>query len=213
MTGADGRGLPLASGGVTAPRQDVAARVAAIEALLVAKGVVATDAIDAVVAAYESDIGPLRGARVAARAWRDPAFRARLLADGTAAVAELGITGLRGEHLVVVENTPEVHNVVVCTLCSCYPWSVLGLPPAWYKSSEYRARMVIEPRAVLAEFGLELGDDVEVVVWDSNAETRYMVLPERPAGTEGLGEDDLAALVTRDSMVGVAIPAPPGAAG
>jgi nitrile hydratase len=150
---------------------------------------------------------------VVARAWRDPAFRARLLAEPTAAVAELGITGLRGEHLVVVENTPEVHNVVVCTLCSCYPWSVLGLPPAWYKSSEYRARMVIEPRAVLAEFGLELGDDVEVVVWDSNAETRYMVLPERPAGTEGLGEDDLAALVTRDSMVGVAIPGPPAAAG
>lgn len=194
------------------PRQDVAARVAAIEALLVARGLVTTDAIDAVVAAYESDIGPLRGARVVARAWRDPAFRERLLADGTAAVAEVGITGLRGEHLVVVENTPGVHNVVVCTLCSCYPWSVLGLPPAWYKSSEYRARMVIEPRAVLAEFGLELGDDVEVVVWDSNAETRYMVLPERPAGTEGLGDEDLVALVTRDSMVGVAIPGPPAAA-
>ena len=211
MTGPDGRDLTPASEGGPVPRQDAAARVAAIEALLVAKGVVTTDAIDAVVAAYESDIGPLRGARVVARAWRDPAFRARLLADGTKAVAELGITGLRGEHLVVVENTPEVHNVVVCTLCSCYPWSVLGLPPAWYKSSEYRARMVIEPRAVLAEFGLELGDDVEVVVWDSNAETRYMVLPERPARTEGLGEDELAALVTRDCLVGVAIPAPPAA--
>lgn len=212
MTGPDGAGLPPASGRGPVPRQDVAARVAAIEALLVAKGLVTTDAIDAVVATYESDIGPLRGARVVARAWRDPAFRARLLADGTAAVAELGITGLRGEHLVVVENSPEVHNVVVCTLCSCYPWPVLGLPPAWYKSSEYRARMVIEPRAVLAEFGLQIGDDVELVVWDSNAETRYMVLPERPAGTEGLGEDELAALVTRDSMVGVAIPAPPAAA-
>ena len=200
---------PEGVGAAPTPAPDLAARVAALEALLVAKGVVTTDAIDAVVAAYETDIGPLRGARVVARAWRDPDFRTRLLADGTAAAAELGITGLRGEHLVVVENTPAVHNVVVCTLCSCYPWSVLGLPPSWYKSSEYRARMVIEPRAVLAEFGLEIADDKEVVVWDSTAETRYMVLPERPAGTERLDEEELVALVTRDSMVGVATVASP----
>lgn len=200
---------PVAGGATRAPAPDIAARVAAIEALLVAKGVVTTDAIDAVVAAYETDIGPLRGARVVARAWRDPNFKTRLLDDGAAAAAELGITGLRGEHLVVVENTSTVHNVVVCTLCSCYPWSVLGLPPTWYKSSEYRARMVIEPRGVLAEFGLEVADDKEVVVWDSNAETRYMVLPERPAGTERFDEEELAALVTRDSMVGVATVSPP----
>ncbi len=193
-----------------ADRSDLAARVAALEALLVERGLVTTDAIDAVVAAYESDIGPLRGARVVARAWADPAFKARLLADGAAAAAELGITGLRGEHLVVVENTPAVHNAVVCTLCSCYPWSVLGLPPSWYKSSEYRARMVFEPRAVLAELGLVLDDDVELVVWDSNAETRYMVLPERPLGTDHLGEAELAALVTRDAMVGVARVRAPG---
>ncbi|MGH9087763.1 MAG: nitrile hydratase subunit alpha [Acidimicrobiales bacterium] len=196
----------------TSAQPGIADRVAAMEALLVAKGVVTTDAVDAVVAAYESDIGPLRGAAVVARAWTDPGFKSRLLAHGTAAAAELGITGLRGEHLIVVENTPTVHNAVVCTLCSCYPWSVLGLPPTWYKSSEYRARMVIEPRAVLAELGLELSDDVEVVVWDSNAETRYMVLPARPSGTEGLGEDELAALVTRDAMVGVATLAPPAGA-
>ncbi|MGH9102246.1 MAG: nitrile hydratase subunit alpha [Acidimicrobiales bacterium] len=182
----------------------VEARVWAIEALLARRGLVSAEAVDEIVSAYERDIGPMLGAAVVARAWTDPAYRARLLHDGAAAAAELGIRGLRGEHLVVVESTPRVHNVVVCTLCSCYPWAVLGLPPSWYKSSEYRSRMVIEPRAVLAEMGLTLDEDVEVVVWDSNAETRYMVLPERPAGSEGLEEAALAALVTRDSMVGVA---------
>lgn len=189
----------------------VEARARALEALLVERGLVTPAAVDAVVDAYESDIGPLNGARVVARAWVDASFRARLLADGAAACRELGIEGLRGEHLVVVENRPGVHNAIVCTLCSCYPWAVLGLPPAWYKSLAYRSRMVIDPRGVLAEFGLVLPDDVRVEVWDSSAETRYMVLPERPAGTEGMSEEELAALVTRDAMVGVArveIPTP-----
>jgi nitrile hydratase len=182
----------------------VEARARALESLLLEKGLVTTEAIDRIVDAYESDIGPLNGARVVARAWVDPGFKARLLADGAAAIRELGLSGLRGENLVVVENRPGVHNVIVCTLCSCYPWAVLGLPPHWYKSAAYRSRMVIEPREVLREFGLTLEDSTRVEVWDSSAETRYMVLPERPEGTEELGEEELAALVTRDAMVGVA---------
>jgi nitrile hydratase subunit alpha len=178
-------------------------RTKALESLLVEKGLISTDAVDALVQLYEQDIGPLRGARVVARAWTDPEYRKRLLADGEAAIAELGIEGMKSQ-LVVVENTPSVHNMVVCTLCSCYPWPVLGLPPTWYKSFPYRSRAVIEPRAVLKEFGLEVPDNVEVRVWDSSSEVRFMVLPERPEGTEGMSEDELAALVTRDSMIGVA---------
>lgn len=182
----------------------VEARARALESLLIEKGLVTPDAIDAIVEAYESDIGPLNGTRAVVRAWVDLEFKRRLLADGAAACRELGIEGLRGEHLVVVENRPGIHNVIVCTLCSCYPWAVLGLPPAWYKSAAYRSRMVIDPRGVLREFGLQLGDEVRVEVWDSSAETRYMVLPERPPGTEGMSEEELAELVTRDAMVGVA---------
>ena len=179
-------------------------RARALEALLVERGLVSTDAIDAVVEYYENDVGPQNGARVIARAWVDPSYRARLLDNGSAAIAELGYGGVEGEHMVVVENTPDVHNVIVCTLCSCYPWPVLGLPPTWYKSDAYRARVVAEPRAVLGEFGLELDPAVDLRVWDSSAEVRYLVLPERPAGTEGLGEEQLAELVTRDAMIGVA---------
>ncbi|MCA8967277.1 MAG: nitrile hydratase subunit alpha [Gammaproteobacteria bacterium] len=179
------------------------ARVKAIEAMLVDKGLVSTAALDRMVEIYEHDLGPMNGARVVAKAWTDPAYKARLLEDATAAIRELGFGGLQGEHLVVVENTPTVHNVVVCTLCSCYPWPVLGLPPSWYKEAPYRSRVVIDPRGVLAEFGTTLGDEVEVRVWDSSAEMRYLVLPERPAGSEGLAEDALAALVTRDAMIGV----------
>ena len=181
-----------------------ALRVKALESLLVEKGLVASDAVDQLVAAYEEDIGPLSGARVVARAWVDPEYKQRLLTHATTAIAELGIGGMQGENMVALENTPEVHNVVVCTLCSCYPWPVLGLPPAWYKAPAYRARTVVEPRAVLSEMGLELDDSVEVRVWDSSAEIRYLVVPERPAGTDDLSEDELAALVTRDSMIGVA---------
>jgi nitrile hydratase len=187
------------------------ARVRAIESLLIEKGIASTDAIDAVVAAYERDIGPLNGARVVARAWVDPDYKRRLLDDGTAAIAELGFGGLQGEHMVVVENTPTVHNMVVCTLCSCYPWPVLGLPPTWYKAPAYRARAVIEPRSVLKEFGVELDPAVEVRVWDSSAEIRYMVLPRRPPGTEGLPEEELTALVSRDAMIGVALVKAPAA--
>ena len=186
------------------PDPDVALRVEALESLLEEKGLVDPAAVDAVVRAYEEDIGPLNGARVVARAWSDPDYRARLLADGTAAIAELGFGGPQGEHMVVVENTPQVHNVVVCTLCSCYPWPVLGLPPSWYKSPEYRARVVREPRKVLAEMGLALSDEVAIRVWDSSAEVRYLVLPERPPGSEELDEAALAALVSRDAMIGVA---------
>jgi nitrile hydratase subunit alpha len=193
-------------------RDDVAVRAAALEALLVEKGLISTDAIDAVVDLYENDVGPQNGARVVARAWVDAAYRDRLRRNGTAAIAELGYGGFEGDTMVVVENTPEVHNVIVCTLCSCYPWPVLGLPPSWYKSPAYRARVVAEPRAVLAEFGLELADDVEVRVWDSTAEVRYLVLPMRPQGTEGLAEAELATLVTRDSMVGTGVPLEPAAA-
>ena len=183
---------------------DIALRVKALESILVEKGMVDPAAIDAVIDTYESKVGPRNGARVVARAWADPAFRARLLTDATAAIAELGYAGAQGEHMVVVENTPTVHNLVVCTLCSCYPWPVLGLPPTWYKSAPYRSRVVIDPRGVLMEFGVALSDDVQVRVWDSTAEIRYLVLPERPAGTDGMTEEQLTALVTRNAMVGVA---------
>ena len=191
----------------------IAVRAAALEALLVEKGLISTDAIDAVVDLYENDVGPQNGARVVARAWVDETYRERLLADGSAAIAELGYGGFEGDTMVIVENTPTVHNVIVCTLCSCYPWPVLGLPPTWYKSSAYRARVVAEPRAVLREFGLELDTEVEVRVWDSTAEVRYLVLPMRPEGTDGLSEDELAELVTRDSMVGTGLPLSPLSAG
>ena len=181
-------------------------RVQALEELLVEKGMVTPDFIDVVVETMSNDFGPMNGAKVVARAWVDPHYKARLLADGTPAIAELGFGGPEGDHIVVVENTPDVHNVVVCTLCSCYPWPVLGLPPNWYKSPPYRARMVREPRALLAEMGCPVPDAVEIRVWDSSAEIRYLVLPERPAGTDGASEDELAALVTRDAMVGVARP-------
>jgi nitrile hydratase len=190
------------------PRPDsrVALRARALEALLASKGLVTADAIDAVVELYERDVGPQNGARVVARAWTDPAFRERLLEDGTKAIAELGFGGAEADNLVAVADTPTVHNVVVCTLCSCYPWPVLGLPPTWYKSPPYRARVVAEPRAVLREFGLDLPDEVEIRVWDSSAEVRYLVVPLRPAGTEGLTEEALSALVTRDCMIGTALP-------
>ena len=182
---------------------DPALRVKALESLLVEKGLVDPKAFDTLIDQYENKIGPRNGARVIARAWTDPEYKKRLLANGSAAIAELGFAGLQGEHMVVLENTPKVHNVIVCTLCSCYPWPVLGLPPVWYKSSAYRSRVVIDPRGVLKEFGTELAEDVEVRVWDSTAELRYLVLPERPAGTGNMTEDQLAAVVTRDSMVGV----------
>jgi nitrile hydratase len=181
---------------------DAALRVNAIVSLLVEKGLVDLDALDGIVQAYETEIGPHNGASVVARAWTDLEYKTRLLEDSNAAIAELGFTGAQGENMVVVENTPEVHNLVVCTLCSCYPWPVLGLPPTWYKSPPYRAGAVRDPRGVLREFGVELEDHVKVQVWDSNSEIRYMVLPERPTGTEGMSEKDLAALVTRDSMIG-----------
>jgi len=188
---------------------DPTLRVKALESILVEKGLVDPAALDALIDTYEHKVGPRNGARVVARAWTDPAFKQRLLADATAAIAELGYGGAQGEHMVALENTPKIHNLVVCTLCSCYPWSVLGLPPAWYKSPPYRSRSVIDPRGVLREFGLALEADVEVRVWDSTAELRYLVLPERPAGTENLSQDQLAALVTRDAMVGVAKVPPP----
>jgi len=188
------------------PVSPVEARARALEQLLEEKGLIPAGFIDSVVNLYEKDIGPMNGARVVARAWVNPAYRTRLLADGTAAIAELGYGGPEGEHLMVVENTPAVHNVVVCTLCSCYPWPVLGLPPTWYKSPPYRARMVREPRVLLREMGLDLPESVEIRVWDSSAEIRYMVLPERPAGSEDRSEEELAALVTRDAMIGTARP-------
>jgi nitrile hydratase len=183
---------------------DLTLRVKSLESLLVDKGLVDRAALDALIDTYEHKVGPRNGARVVARAWVDPAYKQRLLTDADAAITELGYGGMQGEHMVVVENTSTVHNMVVCTLCSCYPWPVLGLPPVWYKSASYRSRSVIDPRGVLREFGLEPSDDVEVRVWDSTAELRYLVLPERPAGTVGMSEDALAALVTRDSMIGVA---------
>jgi nitrile hydratase len=183
--------------------ETLAARVAKIETLLTEKGLFNKATLDRIVEIYEHDLGPLNGAKVIVRAWVDPAYRQRLLENATAAIAELGFGGLQGEHLVVVENTPKVHNVVVCTLCSCYPWPVLGLPPAWYKDAAYRSRVVIDPRGVLADFGTAIDDDVEVRVWDSSAEVRYLVLPERPAGTETLSEEQLTKLVKRDAMIGV----------
>ena len=184
---------------------DLNLRVKALESLLVEKGIVDRAALDAVVDTYETKIGPRNGARVVARAWVDPAYKQRLLSDATAALMELGYGGGQGEDMVALENTPKVHNMVVCTLCSCYPWPVLGLPPVWYKSAAYRSRAVIDPRGVLREFGLEMPDDVDVRVWDSTAEVRYLVLPQRPAGTEQMSEEQLAALVTRDSMVGTGV--------
>ena len=182
---------------------DPALRVKALESLLVEKGLVDPAALDALIDTYEHKVGPRNGARVVARAWVDPEYKKRLLADATNAIAELGYGGRQGEHMVVVENTPKIHNLVVCTLCSCYPWSVLGLPPVWYKSAPYRSRAVIDPRGVLREFGIDVSEDVEVRVWDSTAELRYLVLPEPPPGAGDLNEDQLAALVTRDSMIGV----------
>ncbi len=195
--------------GQQAVPSDLTLRVKALESLLVEKGLVDPAALDVLIDTYEHKVGPRNGARVIARAWVDPAYKQRLLTDATAAIAELGYSGSQGEHMVAVENAPKVHHLIVCTLCSCYPWSVLGLPPVWYKSAPYRSRAVIDPRGVLHEFGLELPEDVEVRVWDSTAELRYLVLPERPAGSEGLSEDALAALVTRDAMIGVAKVMPP----
>jgi nitrile hydratase len=192
------------------PESHAALRARALESLLAEKGLTSSDVVDKVISLYEQDIGPHNGARVVARAWTDPQFKARLLADGTAAIAELGFGGVL---LSVVENTPTVHNLVICTLCSCYPGAFLGLPPAWYKSFAYRSRAVSEPRALLRELGLELDESVELRVWDSSAELRYMVLPERPAGTEGLTEEQLRTLVTRDAMIGVARIQVPVAAG
>ena len=188
---------------------DPAVRAEALASLLIEHGLVDQETMDNFIKTYEQSVGPMNGAKVVARAWADPGYAERLLADGTTALAELGFGGPQGEHIVVLQNTPKVHHVVVCTLCSCYPWPVLGLPPSWYKDPSYRSRIVREPRAVLAEFGLELGDDVEIRVVDSSSEVRYMVLPMRPAGTDGLSEEELAALVTRDSMVGVAEAAAP----
>jgi nitrile hydratase subunit alpha len=190
-------------------RLPIALRTAALEQLLVEKGLVDPAVMDKFIATYEKDVGPLNGAKVVARAWTDPEYRKRLLDDATAAIAELGFKGPQGEHMVVLPNEDIVHNVVVCTLCSCYPWPVLGLPPRWYKDPAYRSRVVREPRAVLSEMGLDLADDVEIRVWDSSSEVRFLVLPQRPAGTESLSEEQLAQLVTRDAMVGVALVAAP----
>lgn len=193
----------MASSAHNRPLSDVEIRVKALESLLVEKGLIDQAAVDALIDTYEHKVGPRNGARVVARAWVDPAYRQRLLADGTSAIKELGYSGIQGEDMVVVENSPQVHNVLVCTLCSCYPWPTLGLPPVWYKSAPYRSRVVSDPRGVLREFGTELAEDTEVRVWDSTSEVRFMVLPERPAGTDGMSEEDLAALVTRDAMIGV----------
>jgi len=184
------------------PWSDLQLRARALESLLVDKGLVDSAALDTLIDTYETKVGPRNGARVVAKAWVDPSYKQRLLENASAAIAELGYIGRQGEDMVVLENTPKVHNMVVCTLCSCYPWPVLGLPPVWYKAAPYRSRAVIDPRGVLKEFGLHVPDDVEVRVWDSTAELRYLVLPERPAGTERLGEEELAELVTRDSMIG-----------
>ena len=182
---------------------EAALRALALESLLIEKGLVSSSAIDLVVKAYEEDIGPLNGARVVARAWMNPDYKKHLLKNGTEAIAEMGYEGAQGAEIVVLENTIEVHNLVVCTLCSCYPWPVLGLPPTWYKSNAYRSRAVLEPRAVLSEFGLDLGESVQVKVWDSNSNVRYMVLPQRPEGTDTLSEQELVPLVSRNSMIGV----------
>ena len=192
---------------------DIALRVKALESVLVEKEMVDPAELDELVDFYENKVGPQNGARVVARAWTDRDYKARLLANGGSAIAELGLDAAQGENLVVVENTPTVHNLVVCTLCSCYPWSLLGLPPVWYKSAPYRSRAVIDPRGVLREFGLELDDEVGIRVWDSTAELRYLVLPERPAATENMSEAELAQIVTRDSMVGVTKVTSPSAGG
>ena len=188
---------------------DPALQVLALESILVDKGLVDPQALDALVDTYEHKVGPRNGAKVVARAWKDPAYRARLLADATRAIAEFGFGGTQGEHMVAVENTSAVHNLVVCTLCSCYPYPVLGLPPVWYKSAAYRSRAVIDPRGVLREFGLQLPEETQIRVWDSTAELRYLVVPQRPPGTEAMTEEQLASLVTRDAMIGVAIVQPP----
>ena len=188
----------------TFTNEEAALRTRALESLLLEKGVLADGAVDAIASAYEHDIGPLIGARVVARAWLDHQFKQGLLADGGQAIKELGISGIEGDHLVVLENTPAAHNVVVCTLCSCYPWALLGLPPQWYKSYAYRSRLVREPRVVLSELGLDLAEDVDVHVWDSSSDLRYMVLPERPPESDGLSEEQLVDLVTREAMIGVA---------
>lgn len=193
-----------------APLPDTVLRVKALESLLTEKGLVDPAALDVLIDTYENKVGPRNGAQVVARAWVDAAYRQRLLDDATNAIAEFGFKGRQSEHMVVLENTPKQHNMVVCTLCSCYPWAVLGLPPVWYKSSPYRARAVMDPRGVLREFGVELAEDVEIRVWDSTAEIRYLVLPEQPAGTEGMNEEALAELVTRDSMIGVGLARSPG---
>jgi nitrile hydratase len=195
------------------PLTETELRVRALESLLVEKGLVDPAALDALIDTYETKVGPRNGARVVARAWVDPAYKARLLEDGSKAIAELGYTGRQGEDMVVLENTPKVHNMVVCTLCSCYPWPVLGLPPVWYKSAPYRSRAVLDPRGVLRELGVEVPEDVEVRVWDSTSEVRYLVLPGRPEGTEGWSEAELASIVTRDSMIGVATVRPPARGG
>ena len=184
-------------------------RVRALESVLAHKGYIDPAALDALIDTYQTRIGPRNGARVVARAWVDPAFREWLLADATAAIASLGYTGRQGEHMVAVENTGELHHMVVCTLCSCYPWPVLGLPPTWYKSAPYRSRVVKDPRGVLADFGVTLPDSTRIRVWDSTAEVRYLVIPQRPPGTDGLSEDELAALVSRDSMIGTRLAGPP----
>ena len=194
----------------TEPPETIALRVKALESLLIEKGLVDPTAMDALVDTYQHKVGPRNGAQVIAKAWSDPEYKHRLLDDATAAIAELGFSGVQGEDMVVVENTATVHNVTVCTLCSCYPWPTLGLPPAWYKSAPYRSRIVIDPRGVLAEFGLLVPDDKEVRVWDSSAELRYLVLPERPAGTDGWSEERLIELVTRDAMIGTGLAKIPG---
>jgi nitrile hydratase subunit alpha len=206
---ADGHGHDHGPAG---PLDHMELRVRALETILVQKGYVDPAALDVVIDTYENKVGPKNGARAVAKAWVDPAFKARLLADATKAVAELGYSGRQGEHLVALENTPDIHNLVVCTLCSCYPWSVLGLPPVWYKSAPFRARAVIDPRGVLADFGVSLPADTRIRVHDSTAEMRYLVIPMRPAGADGLEEDALAALVTRDSMIGTGLALAPGAA-
>jgi len=188
----------------TTDRLPPAVRAEALESLLTERGLVKSEVLDGFINRFVNDVGPMNGAKVVAKAWTDPDYRAQLLADGTGAIKELGFAGPQGEHIVVVENSDDVHNVVVCTLCSCYPWPVLGLPPEWYKDPAYRSRMVREPRTLLGEMGLDLDDDVEVRVWDSSAENRYLVLPQRPEGTDDLSQEELAALVTRDAMVGVA---------
>jgi len=191
---------------------ETALRVKALESLLIEKGYVDPAALDVLIDTYETKVGPRNGARVVAKAWVDPEFRKWLLDDATAAIESLGFTGRQGEHMVAVENTPTLHNMVVCTLCSCYPWPVLGLPPVWYKSAPYRSRVVIDPRGVLAEFDVEVANDIEVRVWDSTAEIRYLVIPMRPPGTDGMSEAELAELVTRDSMIGTGLALAPGAA-